>query len=146
MLRKYLSFAVILACLTISAYAQTTEATGLKLGKVSVMPTTAGTKISSNATGTREDILAEPRINIAQVINGHKCKVSSFQISMKLTGGDYFGPFAVQGAELPPNVIQKLVEMPDPQGMVYVETIKIYDEVDKKEITLSPIIMKMVKK
>jgi opacity protein-like surface antigen len=135
-MKKLLLLALTAAFVSTASFAQD-QNTILKLGNV-VANQPSGTG-QGNATGTREDILADPRITII----GRNITVSEFTISYKMKGSEFMGPFAIKGDKLTPAVVQRLKDLENPDGMVYVEGIKVIDE-SKTERTLNPIIKKMV--
>jgi hypothetical protein len=136
-MRKLLLLALSASLITTASFAQQNQNAMAQIGRVA--PNASSGTGQGNATGTREDILADPRITIV----GRNIAVTEFTFSIKAQGMEYRGPFTVKGDKLPPNVIKILKDLETPQGMVYIESIKVIDE-NKAEQNLSPIIMKMV--
>jgi len=122
-----------------AAFAQQGQNSILRFGNVVANQPLENGNGMGGATGTREDILADPHITVI----GRNITVSEFTVSYKLKGGEYTGPFVVKGDKLTPAIIKRFKDMENPDGMVYVESIKALDE-NKKEQTFNPIVMKMV--
>lgn len=136
-MRKLFSLALTASLISTASFAQQDQNALAQLGHVS--PHASAGNGQGNATGTREDILDDPRITII----GRNIKVTEFTFSIKPKDMEYRGPFPVKGDKLPPNVIKILKGLENPEGMVYIENIKVLDET-KAERMLNPIIMKMV--
>ncbi|MCD6011956.1 MAG: hypothetical protein K0Q79_1818 [Flavipsychrobacter sp.] len=89
---------------------------------------------------TREEILANPTL----MMPPPPCEILNFQVSILPKGKDFQGPYTVQGPHLPPNVIDYIKGLEDPQGRIFIENINV--KCGGQELHASPIIMKMVLK
>lgn len=137
MVRRLVMVVAIAAC-AFTSIAQKVDSWIMKVGNVQAFAASDG---EINAIGTREEILADPRVTV--VANGASLVVRQYTVSLKQTDGELLGPFAVTGAALPTKFLALLESRHE--GTVYIESIKV-NTADGQLRTVRPITMKMTVK
>lgn len=137
---KKLPLLLILAFLSISSYAQNTANQPKLIAMLGSIPPQINPDGKIGVTTvTRDMILA----NAVLTMPPPPCDIVSYTFSVLPKGKDFMGPYTVTGAALTPNIKKTLKDMEDPQGKVFIENIKA--NCGGKEMTVQPIVLKMVK-
>jgi hypothetical protein len=108
----------------------------LKFGKL--MPKNVNGEMT--VTATLKEIVADPKLNF----EGPSYTVVSFMFAMHPKDREYIGPISVKGASFTKAIINKLLELKNPEGKIFIENIKVKDA-DNTTRTYSSLYLNVIK-